>query len=262
MTRPASHERVYRLLLRLYPEPFRSRFGGELVQLSGDLLRDAREGRSRRGVVRTWLGLVLDVALTAPAEHLEQRRIAHSLTRPASSVSKALGAVGILGGLLLVAAYIPNLVWSEDVFVLRLVVLNGGAIAIAIALYPRLASIARWQATLATAGVLLTNAWHLVLIVAIVAPPGPPYFPDVHPMYGQSQVAMWLADAIYGSAALVLGGAAGLAALTLTLGSVFAILYVTFGALGVALVGVGWIALGLRVGRDRRRPAPVAVDAG
>jgi len=69
MTAPASHERVYRALLRLYPKPFRSRFGDELVQLSGDLLRDAHDGRGGGGgggsVVVTWLRLLLDIVLTA-----------------------------------------------------------------------------------------------------------------------------------------------------------------------------------------------------
>ncbi|MCI0582884.1 MAG: hypothetical protein L0227_08315 [Chloroflexi bacterium] len=56
-------ERVYLVLLRCYPTAFRERFGDELVQLAGDLLRDARTGRvGSSGVAGTWLRLFLDVA--------------------------------------------------------------------------------------------------------------------------------------------------------------------------------------------------------
>ena len=59
-------ETIYRLLLRLYPSRFRSRFGDEAIQLFRDRLRDER-GVLRR--TRLWLDVLRDLARSAPREH-------------------------------------------------------------------------------------------------------------------------------------------------------------------------------------------------
>jgi len=272
MTRPASQERVYRALLRLYPQPFRSRFGDELVQLAGDLLRDARDARANRGVGRMWLGLLLDVAMTAPAEHLEQRRVAHSLTRPAPAVMKALGLLGILGGLLLVVAFVPDLPWSWLVFNLRLVLFEVGAIAVIVAVLSLRPSRWRWPMLLVGATAALANAWHLVMTIMFVNRPQPPA-PDAEfrPIYGLAAMTMWFADAAFALVAFRLGVASKWGSLSLAVGSILAVTGVSglgltqlLGDLaepvtlvGVALVGLGWVLLGLAVA-TRRRPIAAA----
>lgn len=63
--------RLYRLCLRLYPPHFRKQFGGEMILLFRDCLRDAqREGRP--GVSRLWLSTVVDIGVSAPRAHLEE----------------------------------------------------------------------------------------------------------------------------------------------------------------------------------------------
>jgi len=274
MTAPASHERPYRALLRLYPAVFRARFGDELVQLAGDVLRDASAGRAGRGLVRTWLGLVLDVAVTAPAEHLEQRRVAHSLTRPASAATKALGVVGILGGLILVAGYFPSIDW-HGLFILRLLLFNAGTIAIVIAVHRRQAVRSRYLSLATAALAALGNAWYGVFIIlAIGRPEFPEPDPVFRPLFFAAAIVMWLGDAIFALVALRLGAVSRWASLAVAVGTLVA--FLAMGGLGenfpwlvglieltapvhwwgVALAGLGWILLGLDVA-TRRRPRPV-----
>lgn len=59
-------EKLYRLLLRLYPAGFRSRYAGEAMQVFRDRLRDER-GLLKR--IRLWLDVLFDVFLSAPREH-------------------------------------------------------------------------------------------------------------------------------------------------------------------------------------------------
>jgi hypothetical protein len=274
----ASLERAYRALLRLYPEPFRSRFGEELVQLVGDLLRDARAGRGGRGgVASTWLRILLDVVLTAPAEHLEQRRVADRLTRPASAATKVLGVLGVAGGLVLIAAFAPSLPWTQELFQLRLVLFNGGAIAIAAAMLRRTSAAASGLSVRATAlAAILANAWYLVMVVMSV---GRPQYPDPDPefrgIFLWAGVALWWADAAFGLALLRLPPLARWGGLALAIGSVgaftgmghlrlydgdFGWFFLPASQIGIALNGIGWILLGVVVAM-RRRPIPAVTGA-
>ena len=60
-------ERVYRVILAVYPAAFRRRFEDEMILLFHDKLRDARAAGSVFGIASTWLRMVSDVVLTAPA---------------------------------------------------------------------------------------------------------------------------------------------------------------------------------------------------
>jgi hypothetical protein len=274
MTAPASHERVYRALLRLYPAAFRARFGDELVQLAGDVLRDAGAGRAGRGLVRTWLGLVVDVAITAPAEHLEQRRLAHSLSRPASGVTKALGLLGIVGGAFLLAGIIPNLPWFWVIFNLRLVPFEAGAIAVILAVHALQARRSRWASLVVAVPAILANAWHMVMTILFVGRPQPPLpDPEFRPTYALAAMSMWFANVAFGLVALRLGVVTRWGSLALTVGSVLAAsgflgletspladLVPALSWIGIVLVGVGWILLGIAVA-TRRRPRPETATA-
>jgi len=267
MTAPASHERVYRALLRLYPKPFRTRFGDELVQLSGDLLREARERRGGRGdVTATWLRLLLDVALTAPAEHLEQRRVAHSLSRPASAATKALGVLGVGGGLILVSAFVFFIPGTFNA--IRLVLFNLGAIAIAIAVYRQLPAPAGRAALVLAALVIVANAWHLVMVIVGIGRPQPPQADvDFRLVMFLAGLSMWATDGVFGLIVARLGGLARLGGAALVLGGSAIVGMDRLGLVhqgedslasvvalsGVALNGIGWIVLGIVVA-TRRRP--------
>ena len=70
MTTPPRTLRVYRLLVRLYPERFREEYGPDLVGLVADQLRDEP----------TWRVLArsaIDLALTLPTRHLEAHMDPH-----------------------------------------------------------------------------------------------------------------------------------------------------------------------------------------
>ena len=56
-------ERIYRLLLRLYPRDFGDEYGAEMARLYRDRARD-------EGALRLWLALLADVLRTAPKEQL------------------------------------------------------------------------------------------------------------------------------------------------------------------------------------------------
>jgi hypothetical protein len=271
MTAPASHERVYRALLRLYPEPFRTRFGDELVQLSGDLLREARERRGGRGdVAVTWLRLLLDVALTAPAEHLDQRRVGHSLSRRPSIAMRLLGLLGVAGGLILVSAFV---VFIPGTFNLgRLVLFNVGAAAIAIAVLRHAgASSARLVLTAAAVAVILANAWYTAMVVlSIGRPEYPRPDPEFRWVFLWAGVAMWWADAAFGIAVTRLRGAARWAGPALAVGSLLGFtgmghlelangeagwFFGPASQVGIAMNGLGWIVLGVVVATRRRRIA-------
>jgi len=71
-------EKMYRLLLRLYPSRFRGQYGEEAMQVFRDRLRDERGAWKR---ARLWMDVLRDLATSAPREH---RR---APARPAASVS-------------------------------------------------------------------------------------------------------------------------------------------------------------------------------
>ena len=265
--RDAGHERVYRGLLRLYPGEFRARFSDEMVQLCGDQLRDARTGGAPAGAARKWLRTLGDLAVTAASEHARRdRTVAHSLATSPSTSSRVLGLVGILGGAVLLAAFLP-FDWGPDLFNLRLVLFNAGAMAIVIAVHRRQASVAPALALLVAVPALLANAWYLAMTVLAVQRTGPLGAGDFGLVYFFTGAAMWLTDAAFGLVTLRLGVVARWGPLALAIGSVLAFTGMDrlelsspanptiFGPLalaGIVLNGLGWILLGLGVATQLR----------
>ena len=266
-SRDASHQRVYRWLLRLYPADFRSRFSDEMVQLFGDQLRDARRGDAPAGTVRTWVRTLGDLAVTAASEHAEgDRTMAHSLTAAPSPWSRVLGLVGIAGGAVLLAAFLP-IAWGPDLFNLRLVLFNAGAMAIVIAVHRRQASRAPAPALLVAVLALAANAWYLAMTVLAIQRTGPMGAGDFGLVYFFAGVAMWLTDAAFGLVSLRLGVVTRAGALALAIGSVLAFtgmdrlglhtpdnptIFAQLALAGIVLNGLGWILLGVDVATRRR----------
>jgi hypothetical protein len=265
--RDGANERVYRGLLRLYPHAFRDRFADELVQLFSDQLRDARDQRGLPGTAMTWLRTLGDVATSAASEHARRDRIvAHSLAVSPSTSTRALGVAGILGGTVLLAAFLVNI--APDVNALRLILFNAGAMALVIAVHRRQASGATALALLGAVPAFLANAWYLVMVVLAIGRPHP-FAGDFGLIFFFAGAAMWLGDAWFGLVTLRLGLVARWAALALAIGSLLAFtgmdrLELTsasnptiFGPLslgGIALNGIGWILLGIDVATRRRSP--------
>jgi hypothetical protein len=67
--------RLYRLLLAAYPAEFRHEYGAQMAQVFRDRCREEtgrRNGGSHRaGLARVWMETILDLARTAPEEHLQ-----------------------------------------------------------------------------------------------------------------------------------------------------------------------------------------------
>jgi hypothetical protein len=79
-------ERAYRVLLRVYPRPFRARYEDEMVRLFRDQMRDARESERRGALAAHWLHALTDIATSAPTEHLQPQEATVAKTVDSSSV--------------------------------------------------------------------------------------------------------------------------------------------------------------------------------
>jgi hypothetical protein len=237
-----------------------------MVQLFRDQLRDAQAGGAPAGAATTWLRTLCDLAVTAASEHARRdRTVAHSLAAPPSTSSRVLGLAGILGGAVLLAAFVVDI--APELNNVRLVLFNAGAMAIIIAVHRRQASASRPLALAATVPALLANAWYLAMVVLATTRPEP-FAGDFGLVFFFAGATMWLTDAAFGLVTLRLGVVARWGALALAIGSVLAFTGMDrlelsprdnptiFGPLalfGIALNGIGWILLGLDVA-TRRRP--------
>jgi hypothetical protein len=98
---PRIHLRIYRFLLLAYPVGFRREYGAAMVQLFRDCHRAVgRESRSF-GNSRLWFRTLVDLARTAPAEHLEHLRKENTFMR--NLRSDALALLGFIA--IIVAAF-------------------------------------------------------------------------------------------------------------------------------------------------------------
>lgn len=279
-------ERVYAGLLRAYPRTFRTRYADEMVLLFGDQLRDARAAHGAGGITVTWLRTLLDLASSAFGEHLRKDRMtAQSLAtfEPTRSM-RWLGLVGIIGGLLLLWAWVGNPTDIPVYNLVRLVVFSLGGAAVSLALYPRLAAGRRRVALLVVGAVVFTSIWQIVWILLSSN--------MLHPFGGTfgrigfvaSHLA-WFSAAAFGAAVLWIPTtwagmgrrsivATRLAGLGLAIGSIITnvgddrlelVTSATYGAIwstialtGLFLNGAGWVMLGAVLvagGRGARRAA-------
>ena len=183
--------------------------------------------------------------------------MARQLAASSSPATLALAVIGILGGAVLLAAFVVDI--PSDLNTLRLVLFNAGAIAIVVGVHRRQAATAPLLALLGAVPALVANAWYLAMTILAIGRPEP-FAGDLGLVYFLAGVAMWLADAAFGLVTLRLGVVRRWGALALAVGSVVAVtgidrLGLTSGAnptifgplalAGVALNGIGWILLGL-----------------
>ena len=101
MSAPSSRERVLRIALRVYPPSFRARFEDELLQVCLEDLRAAGSAGSGRSPARTLLATLVDLARSGIGE-----RIVGSGSVAPGPLARTLGLIGLVGGLLLVSAFV------------------------------------------------------------------------------------------------------------------------------------------------------------
>jgi hypothetical protein len=68
----ALSDKVYRKMLRLYPEPHRRGFGGQMAQLFRDQCRDAWAHGRYGGLAKLWLRTLPDLGKTSVIEQISQ----------------------------------------------------------------------------------------------------------------------------------------------------------------------------------------------
>lgn len=187
----------------------------------------------------------------------------HIAARGPGSAIRALGILGIVGGLWLDAWLLPSVPWGPDGINLRIMAFNAGAIAVVLGLAAGRAALSSRLALTVAAAAVLANAWYLVWDVLSIGRPAPPEpDPTFRLVWFWAGVAMWWADAAFGVVAVRLGGIARWGALALAIGSILAFLGMDrlglvagpysavvqpLSLAGITLVGVGWIVLGIQL---------------
>jgi hypothetical protein len=98
-------ERLYRVLLVVYPEEFRNEYGAQLEQTFGDLCREKVERGGFAGLARLWVRTLLDLASTAAVQRIhERRRMKDEEAEMNEHRSAGIGLILLAAPLLFVAA--------------------------------------------------------------------------------------------------------------------------------------------------------------
>lgn len=118
---------IYRALLILYPPVHRREYGSLMVQLFGDLCRDACTQNGTRGLIRLWFRILVDIVVSASAVYWQMAKetvmnINHSITPMGWRWVLLVVVPGILFGI--GRAYLP--VWWLAVIGFLLVVILAG----------------------------------------------------------------------------------------------------------------------------------------
>jgi putative ABC transport system permease protein len=92
-------ERLFRLLLRVFPAEFRGDYGDQMVDDFRDQHSDAARQRRRGARWRLWRTTTVDVLRRAPHEHLDvlRRDVAYALRQIGRRPGVSLGAIATLG---------------------------------------------------------------------------------------------------------------------------------------------------------------------
>jgi hypothetical protein len=193
-----------------------------------------------------------------------------SLAGPTEASTRLLGLAGILGGAVLLAAFVIEI--PPALNDARLVMFSLGAIAVVMALYRRQTGVPGTLYRVASVAAIVANAWHLSMVVLSIGRASP-FAGDFGLVSFYAALAMWLADAAFGAVALRSGVASRWGSLALAIGSILAIagmgrlgltsptnptIFGPVALTGVALNGLGWILLGLDVASGGRLAAPAA----
>ena len=103
------HARFYRRLLRLYPATFRDDFADEMAVLFDDQLRDGRASGRPLATARLWARTLADLLLTAPGQHLRERRAVSQPVGPGTLDGGDAPLVSRRAATLI--AFLPFVVW-------------------------------------------------------------------------------------------------------------------------------------------------------
>jgi hypothetical protein len=181
-----------------------------------------------------------------------------------ATAGRLLGVLGILGGAILLVAFLPSIGIPRDLNAWRLVLYNLGAIAIAVAAL-RVGALgsATWAWSSAIA-VIATNAAYLGFTL-VATTRAAPFAGEFGLAWDVVAFLMWLSDGWLGLALVRAGRLTRWGAAALAIGSPLAILgmsrleltspadptiFEPIALAGLALNGLGWILLGLDLVRS------------
>ena len=112
----ALSNRIYCLLLHLYPTPFRQEYGFDMAQVFRDDVRGTLQESGRLAVLGLWVLAFFDLLKTAVAEHIWE--IFHM---PIEKLTHWSGPVGAVGGLLY-ALGVASIIYGSAPFTISLLV--------------------------------------------------------------------------------------------------------------------------------------------
>jgi hypothetical protein len=97
--------------------------------------------------------------------------VAHTFAISPSTSSRLLGVAGILGGAVLLAAFVVE--FAPGLNDLRIVLFNLGAMAVVVGVHRRQASAAPGLALLGVVPAFLANAWYVAMVLLAIGRPNP-----------------------------------------------------------------------------------------
>jgi hypothetical protein len=156
-TRPTAgfSEKLYRRLLRVYPDQYRRDYGPLMTQTFRDMHREAqREGAY--GILKLWLHTLLDLGTTAGTEHYDEfRRSNMGKTLDRYEIDPRWGLWFIISALIVAAGMIANVALKE----------TGGSLLLGAGLLiaANLAAAVVMELALRTKGVIVGSAVILIL---------------------------------------------------------------------------------------------------
>jgi hypothetical protein len=197
------------------------------------------------------------------------------MTLPPSSrlaIVRSLGVVGILGGLVLLAAFVIEVpeAWNPA----RLVLYLAGAIAIAVAAHSPHTRVARQLAPASAVPLVIASTWSITWILLSIGQERP-FGGDFGLIGFYASLAVWVAHAWFGLCALRIGVLWRPASFVLAAGSLLAItgmdrlalttqagptIFEPLSLLGIALNGAAWVLLGTQILSGWTQSSATAID--
>lgn len=98
-------ERIFHLILLVYPRDFRREFGSDMAQVFRDCYRAEERNNGSFGICLLLLHTFVDMVQNAPREHLENFGKDHVMKNFGKDLLALLGCVGIIAAAMLLLSY-------------------------------------------------------------------------------------------------------------------------------------------------------------
>lgn len=134
-------ERLYGILVRLYPKRYKQQFGEEMEYVFSESLKDAYEKNREPGILTLWTRTVVDAGKSLIVQHIENQKEGHSMNKNKDIVMNnkvflwiALGTAAILSIPLIAMQFTREVDWKIGDFLLMGILLFGtGSLFITVA---------------------------------------------------------------------------------------------------------------------------------